>query len=189
MKPFTSVKTAAKCILEINAARIKYKGQTAILSINRDVTRRRLLEETIRQMAYLDSLTGLPNRSLFNDRLVQALAYAKRRSQKVTLLFLDLDGFKAINDTMATAAAMNCLRSSLRRMTASCAKATPWPAWAATSSWSCCPKPAMSATRAKIARKSLMRPATPAWFGNRILQVSCSIGMAIYPQDGRNAPL
>ena len=58
------------------------QNQPAILSINRDITRRRLLEETIRQMAYQDSLTGLPNRSLLNDRLVQALALPSAAPRK-----------------------------------------------------------------------------------------------------------
>jgi diguanylate cyclase (GGDEF)-like protein len=51
-------------------------------------------------MAYHDSLTGLPNRILFNDRLEMALASVKRSKQKIAVLFIDFDGFKKINDTL-----------------------------------------------------------------------------------------
>jgi diguanylate cyclase (GGDEF)-like protein/PAS domain S-box-containing protein len=65
-----------------------------------DITERRSAEERIRHLAYYDALTGLPNRMLFQDRLVKALASARRRGEKVALLFLDLDQFKTINDSL-----------------------------------------------------------------------------------------
>ena len=58
------------------------------------------MEDTIRQMAYYDSLTGLPNRNLLNDRLAVAVANAARNNQKVAIFFLDLDHFKTINDSL-----------------------------------------------------------------------------------------
>ena len=58
------------------------------------------MEETIRQMAYHDTLTGLPNRVLFQDRLTLALIHSQRKKQKCAILFIDLDWFKAINDTL-----------------------------------------------------------------------------------------
>lgn len=181
-------KDGSEMIMEINAARIKYKGQTAILSINRDVTRRRLLEETIRQMAYLDSLTGLPNRSLLNDRLVQALAYAKRRSQKVTLLYLDLDRFKAINDTYGHSSGDELLKVIAGRMTALLRQSDTVARLGGDEFLVLLPEAGHVRDGAKIARKILDATRPPCRVGNRILQVSCSIGMAIYPQDGRNAP-
>jgi diguanylate cyclase (GGDEF)-like protein/PAS domain S-box-containing protein len=65
----------------------------------RDITARKEAEEQIRWLAYHDSLTRLPNRALFHDRLEQAIARAKRTSESVALLYIDLDGFKPINDT------------------------------------------------------------------------------------------
>src|SRR6185369_11091047 len=56
-------------------------------------------QEIFRCMAYYDSLTGLPNRQLFNRLLQQALAHAQRHRRMLALLYLDLDGFKSINDT------------------------------------------------------------------------------------------
>ncbi|OGR35031.1 MAG: hypothetical protein A2091_03195 [Desulfuromonadales bacterium GWD2_61_12] len=65
-----------------------------------DISERKRAEERIHQLAYYDNLTGLPNRWMFRDRLDQALALARRTSREVALLFLDLDRFKLINDTM-----------------------------------------------------------------------------------------
>jgi len=65
-----------------------------------DVTERKQFEEKLVQMAHFDPLTGLANRSLFDDRLSQAIAQAKRQKQRFAVLYLDLDGFKAVNDSM-----------------------------------------------------------------------------------------
>ncbi|GAB7028224.1 putative bifunctional diguanylate cyclase/phosphodiesterase [Geotalea toluenoxydans] len=68
-----------------------------------DVTQRKVNEEQIRRLAYYDNLTGLPNRALLMDRLEQMLTKARRDKTRVVLLFLDLDRFKVINDTMGHA--------------------------------------------------------------------------------------
>ncbi|MFZ2001581.1 MAG: EAL domain-containing protein, partial [Candidatus Sulfotelmatobacter sp.] len=66
----------------------------------RDITDRKLAEERVQFLAYYDALTGLPNRTLLQDRLAKALAGARRRKDKVAILFLDLDRFKDINDSL-----------------------------------------------------------------------------------------
>jgi diguanylate cyclase (GGDEF)-like protein/PAS domain S-box-containing protein len=64
----------------------------------RDITERKLLEEQLRQAAFHDVLSGLPNRALFMDRLEHALHRTERRGHRIALLFLDLDNFKQVND-------------------------------------------------------------------------------------------
>ncbi len=77
------------------------RGATAgRVLVFRDVTERRELERELRRLAYTDRLTGLPNRALFHDRLEQALVMAKRHDVPVAVLFLDLDRFKIINDSL-----------------------------------------------------------------------------------------
>ena len=66
----------------------------------RDITDRKVAEERVQYLAYYDALTGLPNRTLLQDRVATALAGARRRNDKVALLFLDLDRFKVINDSL-----------------------------------------------------------------------------------------
>ena len=66
----------------------------------RDITDRKVAEERVQFLAYYDALTGLPNRTLLQDRLSKALASARRQKDRVALLFLDLDRFKDINDSL-----------------------------------------------------------------------------------------
>ena len=68
--------------------------------ISRDITERKQAEQDVQQLAYFDALTGLPNRSLLNDRIRHALAEAERRHESLVLMFLDLDHFKNVNDTL-----------------------------------------------------------------------------------------
>ncbi len=89
---------------------------THFLAVKEDITKRKWAEETIQHMAYYDPLTDLPNRMLFNDRLGQALAQAKRKNQLSAVLFLDLDRFKVINDTLGHTLGDLLLRSVAGRL-------------------------------------------------------------------------
>ncbi|MDB5360351.1 MAG: putative signaling protein [Rhodospirillales bacterium] len=84
--------------VEIFAQTIDYGKGTARVVAVRDIRERRAAEAKIRYMAHHDALTGLPNRSLFHDRLDQAVAFARRNGVAVTVLCLDLDRFKTVND-------------------------------------------------------------------------------------------
>jgi diguanylate cyclase (GGDEF)-like protein/PAS domain S-box-containing protein len=69
-----------------------------LVAVLRDVTERRRLQERLERLAHYDPLTALPNRALFFDRLESAVARARREERRFALLFIDLDGFKAVND-------------------------------------------------------------------------------------------
>ena len=71
-----------------------------IVGTTQDVTERKVLEERLEYQAFHDSLTGLPNRALFTDRIRHALAGVRRRDRRLAVLFLDLDNFKTINDSL-----------------------------------------------------------------------------------------
>lgn len=75
-------------------------GQLEFLGFIADITKHKQDEEKIRQMAYIDLLTGLPNRSLYYDRLKQAIAQSRRNLTDMAVLFMDLDYFKPINDEL-----------------------------------------------------------------------------------------
>jgi len=83
-----------------------------------DVTERKALEEQLSYQAFHDRLTGLPNRALFMDRLEHALTRANRRGSKVTLLFIDLDNFKVINDSLGHKVGDQLLMAVAERMKA-----------------------------------------------------------------------
>jgi len=91
------------------------RGAGAVFSFN-DITRRKSSEREIQNLAYYDQLTGLPNRTLFYDRIHQGVATALRDEQKLALMFLDLDDFKIVNDTLGHAAGDNFLKEIARRL-------------------------------------------------------------------------
>lgn len=82
----------------------------------RDITERKALEEELRHQAFHDSLTGLANRALFEDRLAHALAGARRHGWGIAVLFLDLDDFKTINDSLGHACGDELLRTVAHRI-------------------------------------------------------------------------
>jgi diguanylate cyclase (GGDEF)-like protein/PAS domain S-box-containing protein len=87
------------------------------LALNfRDVSERKALEEQLRQLAFHDSLTLLANRSLFRNRVEHALALAQRTSQQVAVMFLDIDNFKNVNDTLGHDAGDRLLRAAAQRL-------------------------------------------------------------------------
>ncbi len=81
-----------------------------------DITERKREEERIRHLAHFDSLTGLPNRVLFEDRLQRAIARAQRYRHKLAVLYLDLDLFKVVNDTWGHGVGDQVLQETARRM-------------------------------------------------------------------------
>ncbi|MGK9252668.1 EAL domain-containing protein [Paenibacillus humicus] len=86
--------------IEMSLASWTEDGEKYFSSIIRDITERKKAEQKINQMVYLDALTGLPNRLLLGDRLKQSLEFAKETAQQVGILFIDLDRFKYVNDTL-----------------------------------------------------------------------------------------
>ncbi|WP_018862301.1 MULTISPECIES: EAL domain-containing protein [unclassified Thioalkalivibrio] len=99
------------------SARFDDDGQVmAMFGTMMDISDRKEAEEEIRRLAFFDGLTGLPNRTLLHDRLGQALANTARTGQHGAVLFIDLDNFKDINDTLGHAVGDDLLRQVARRM-------------------------------------------------------------------------
>jgi PAS domain S-box-containing protein len=86
--------------VEISLSSLQVKGDWYAAGIIRDITERKEMEKQMKHMAHYDMLTGLPNRTLFFDRFAQFLSLAKRHKYVMAILYLDLDKFKDINDTL-----------------------------------------------------------------------------------------
>jgi PAS domain S-box-containing protein len=104
-----------------------------------DITERKEAEQQLARHAHYDSLTELPNRTLLADRLNQAIAYSDRHKRPTAVLFLDLDRFKNVNDTLGHSMATRSSRRSRDGSSAAYAPLIAWRASAATSSSSCSP--------------------------------------------------
>jgi diguanylate cyclase (GGDEF)-like protein/PAS domain S-box-containing protein len=107
-----------KVVLEGNCSLGYTNGEpVSIRGLFRDISERKAEEQHLLQLAYYDGLTGLPNRHLLPDRLRQAMATAARYAQYSAVVFLDLDGFKQVNDTLGHAQGDFLLRQAGQRLT------------------------------------------------------------------------
>lgn len=104
--------------LEMSGSRIDWEGRPATLNFINDITRRKELEAQVRQLAFVDALTGLPNRRLLEDRLRMALSQSQRTQLHGAVIFLDLDNFKSLNDVHGHAAGDLLLVAAARRLQA-----------------------------------------------------------------------
>jgi diguanylate cyclase (GGDEF)-like protein len=140
--------------------------------------------ERIRHLAHHDDLTGLPNRLLFNYQLPKALARAQRDGTSVGVLFLDLDRFKIINDTLGHDAGDMVLRQIAGHLR-SCVRETDTLARVGGDEFTVLVEQlADTQYLGTVAEKLLTAMASPLAIGGNVYQLSGSIGIAVYPEDG-----
>ena len=145
------------------------------------------MREQERRLAYHDALTGLPNRQLFYDRLNQALAHAYRNMNKVALMFLDLDGFKAINDTLGHDAGDLLLKEVSRRLQ-NCVRNTDTVARLGGDEFTVILNGVHGTEDAtQVADKIIKSINQPYDLAGKKAQVSTSIGISLYPTDGSSS--
>jgi diguanylate cyclase (GGDEF)-like protein/PAS domain S-box-containing protein len=157
--------------------------------VARDITDRLASERLIHYQAYHDLLTGLPNRMLFLDRLSTAIAQAKRDSNRLAVMFLDLDRFKMVNDSLGHAYGDQLLKALAERLK-SCLRANDTLARLGGDEFIILlPNTNSMEAAGKVAEKILQAVRTPFQVGNHELYVTASIGMSLYPEDGTNADL
>jgi diguanylate cyclase (GGDEF)-like protein/PAS domain S-box-containing protein len=116
MKSFYVCKDGSKLPFESTRHVLRSGDTTIIAAISRDIRARLAIEEKVAYLAQFDALTGLPNRNLFQDRLVQAMALAKRNEWPMAVLFIDLDRFKLVNDTLGHTAGDQLLKQAAERL-------------------------------------------------------------------------
>ncbi|MEZ5589330.1 MAG: EAL domain-containing protein [Gammaproteobacteria bacterium] len=145
------------------------------------------LQQHITHLAYHDPLTNLPNRQLLIDRLTTALTQAKRSQRKLALLFIDLDNFKTVNDTLGHAQGDALLRMIAQRLIA-CVRESDTIARLGGDEFIILLNDIQAAEDvSRVADKLLQAISEPVCLQEHELQISGSIGIALYPGDGADA--
>ncbi|HYG91768.1 MAG TPA: EAL domain-containing protein [Azospirillum sp.] len=168
-------------ISTITGADGRPKHHVAIFS---DITEIRRKDETLRYQAYHDVLTGLANRTLLQDRLEQALSFARRARTPVAVLFLDLDRFKLVNDSLGHAIGDELLKTAAMRITACLSHDETVARTGGDEFAVVLTECASTADVAHQAERLIEALAEPYTLHGHMVHVGASIGIGIYPQDG-----
>lgn len=155
----------------------------------RDITRRKQQEEQLMRLAYYDALTGLPNRRLFHDRLMQSLHTAKRYHRMLALLYLDLDDFKRINDTYGHGIGDELLTIAASRLTHSIREPDTVCRMGGDEFVVLLQHFEDSRDVGKIARRIADALLQPFDLKGQKIRITTSIGAAVYPEDGQDGEL
>ena len=152
-----------------------------------DITDRKVAEERVQFLAYYDALTGLPNRSLLQDRLAKALAAARRQENKLALLYLDLDRFKDINDSLGHSVGDLFLQEVAERLK-TWAREQDTVARLGGDEFLIMLTHVKDAPDAAVAAERLMDAMTAEFVvQGHPLNIGCSIGISIFPEHGADA--
>jgi diguanylate cyclase (GGDEF)-like protein/PAS domain S-box-containing protein len=170
--------------VEVSLTPIALHGKSIIYCVWRDVTDRKLAEEKIQQLVYHDTLTGLPNRRLFSDRLYIALAQAQRNKNKVGVVMLDLDKFKDVNDTLGHDVGDLLLKATAERLSAALRKGDTVARFGGDEFVLILPDLEVIEDATQVAQKIVDSFCKPFLIGAHQLIVTTSIGIAVYPIDG-----
>ncbi|MBU2683302.1 MAG: EAL domain-containing protein [Gammaproteobacteria bacterium] len=173
--------------LSISAVRGDCGTINQYAAIFSDITERKKREQKIHELAYFDELTGLANRRLYQDRLEQALANAKRHNHQLAVLFLDLDLFKRINDTLGHQAGDEALRQVARRLQKASRAGESVARLGGDEFTVLVPECNGIAEIEKLAQRIVAQFERPFQIQHKELVLTTSLGISIYPQHGSTA--
>ena len=158
-----------------------------ISGTNADITERKVADDRILHLATHDPLTDLPNRFLFDDRLSQAIARAQREKTRLAVLFIDLDRFKTVNDSLGHPVGDALLREVAKRLNSILRDGDTLARPGGDEFILLIPSFSATSGRMIVAERILNVLAQPFEIEGNELHVTCSIGVAIYPNDGADA--
>jgi diguanylate cyclase (GGDEF)-like protein/PAS domain S-box-containing protein len=171
--------------LEAFAQNMLHDASVSAIVLNyRDVTQRKATEKQLEYQAYYDALTGLPNRLLFRDRVVSAIAHARRNRRGVAVMYLDLDHFKLVNDSLGHSLG-DALLAEVGTRLQGCVRASDTISRLGGDEFTILLMDTSSQeVIAGVARKILQSLAHPFRVGGHELFVTASIGISTFPGDG-----
>ncbi|MDP2101701.1 MAG: EAL domain-containing protein [Methylotenera sp.] len=158
---------------------------TEYIAVFMDITEHKQTEARVEYLAHHDPLTGLPNRTLLRDRYERSIAFAQREGSMVAVLYLDLDHFKNINDSLGHPVGDKLLIETAARISG-CVRDTDTVSRLGGDEFVVLLNDIQAGESvADVASKILESVATPFLIDNKVLNISCSIGVCIYPDDGK----
>ena len=176
------------CWIEITATNLLDDPAIAAIVANyRDITERKKAEEEIRHQALHDVLTGLPNRSLFQDRLELALVHARRGSRHLAVIFVDLDLFKRINDVLGHTVGDHLLQAVAGRLTSAVRASDTVARFGGDEFTLVLEGLSTAADATAIADKIADSIDAPFDIDGHRIHVTASIGVTLFPNDGDDA--
>ncbi|MDR3369557.1 PAS domain S-box protein [Rhodoferax sp.] len=175
-------------MLHISAVRDQHGQVMQYVALFSDITERKAHEKRLDQLAHYDALTGLPNRALHVDRLQHAMAQAIRRKQKLGVAFIDLDGFKAINDTYGHQAGDHLLITLAQRMRLALRESDTLSRLGGDEFAAVIVDLDRESDCDALLQRLLQAANQPVMFGDAILQVSASVGITFFPQAKELSP-
>lgn len=177
----------AEVHVEASTRACLYHGDPAYVTAVRDVTRRRQDEDVVRRQAWYDALTGLPNRILFLDRLEHALRQAQRDGRRVAVLFLDLDRFKMVNDSLGHAAGDQLLQAASGRLQGLLRKGDTVARLGGDEFTVLLEDAAVGGDAQTVARKVVEALSQPFTLAGQEVHIGSSVGVAFYPDHAGDA--
>jgi len=177
-----------KTPIEIKASVIKDESgvPAGLVILLRDITERRNHEQELRRLAIHDTLTQLPNRLLFFDRLHLALSHARRHGHSLAILMLDLDNFKKVNDTYGHFVGDQLLKEAGQRLVAAIRSTDTVARFGGDEFVLLLPEIQSEAAAAQIAQRILEVIRSPFEINQIPLLITVSIGLALFPEDGQD---
>jgi diguanylate cyclase (GGDEF)-like protein/PAS domain S-box-containing protein len=167
-----------------------YRGESvSFCAFVRDISERKKAEETIRHLAYHDVLTGLPNRVLFEERLRLALAQARRSRTKVAVMFLDLDRFKLVNDTVGHTGGDQLLQEVAGEFSETIREGDTVARVGGDEFTFLLPGIERAEDATAAAERILQRVRKPRTVAGQEFRVTTSIGITVFPRDGGTADI
>jgi diguanylate cyclase (GGDEF)-like protein/PAS domain S-box-containing protein len=187
--PFTCIrKDGTQVFLESSVSPLRSNEGRIIgfRSISRDVTEHKQFERRLEEMATHDSLTGLPNRVLLSDRFMIALALSRRTRNRLAVLMLDLDRFKAVNDSLGHDVGDQLLKAVGKRLLSTMRKSDTIARIGGDEFVLVLPQISQVNEAAKLSQRILEAFREPFVCDDRRLHITTSIGVAVYPEHGED---